>query len=279
MTTNSDVLASPRTVDAVRSILAQGYAVVTLTDDERRLLADALGAARGFFAADDRTKRQHSSEDFNYGYRPMGVEFSVTPERPDVNECFTLWSDRLDLIPGAGELEPLTDALAAWRDAAAGVVQDVLEGLAATFPGAQAPGFRAASHLQVNSYLPAAADRAMLQDAHEDGHLVTAQHGTGPGLEVVQDDGTALPVTTGPDQLLVFPGSALTALTDGAVAPTYHQVRNIGQPGRQSVMYFVNPELTEPLHPWGEGAGSDRDLRDAVRHRPEAFGLPAVQDL
>ncbi|HEX8496950.1 MAG TPA: 2OG-Fe(II) oxygenase family protein [Actinomycetales bacterium] len=278
MVTKSEVRPS-RTADAVRSVLDQGYAVVTLTEAERDLLAGALLAARVFFAADARAKRRHSSADFNYGYRPMGVEFSVTPDRPDVNECFTLWSDRLDLIPGSGDLLPLTDALAAWRDVVAVVVQDVLDGLAATFPGARAPGFRSASHLQVNSYLPAPAERSMLQDAHEDGHLVTAQHGTSPGLEVILTDGTALPVTTAPDQLLVFPGSALTALTDGAVLPTFHQVRNIGQAGRQSIMYFVNPELTEPLHPWGPGADSGRDLRDAVRHRPEAFGLPSVQDL
>ncbi len=279
MTTMSEVLTSSRTADAVRCIAGQGYAVVALTDAESGLLSAALGAARTFFTADDGAKRRHSSADFNYGYRPMGVEFSVTPDRPDVNECFTLWSDRLDLIPGAADLVPLTDALAAWRDAVAAVVQDVLEGLAETFPGARAPGFRAASHLQVNSYLPAPDDRAMLQDAHEDGHLLTAQHGTGPGLEVILADGTVLPVTTAPHELLVFPGSALTAVTEGAIGPQFHQVRNLGQPGRQSVMYFVNPELTEPLHPWGEGADSGRDLREAVRHRPEAFGLPAVQDL
>jgi len=269
---------TPRIEAAVAAITDHGYAVVPLSGDERATLAAALGAAREFFTADEQAKRRHSSEDFNYGYRPMGVEFSVTPDRPDVNECFTLWSDRLDLIPGAEQLAPLTGALAAWREVVAVVVQDVLEGLAARFAPAQVPGFRAASHLQVNNYLPAPTDRAMLQDAHEDGHLVTAQHGTSPGLEVVTGDG-ARPVPTAPGELLVMTGSALTALTEGVIAPTFHQVRNLGQPGRQSIMYFVNPELAEPLYPWGKGAASGRDLRDAVRHRPEAFGLPAVQDL
>ncbi len=278
MTTLSHIRTS-RIHEAVGCILTQGYALVRLRVDERVALAGALDAARHFFTADPAIKRSHSSDDFNYGYRPMGVEFSVTPERPDVNECFTLWSNRLDLIPGSAELTPLTDALGRWRDVAATVVEEVLEGLAAQFPGAVAPPFRAASHLQVNSYLPAPADREMLQDRHEDGHLVTAQHGTSAGLEVFLADGSSRPVTTAPDELVVFTGSALTALTEGAVAPTYHQVRNLGQSGRRSVMYFVNPELSEPLHPWGAGAGSGRDLRDAVRHRPEAFGLPAVQDL
>lgn len=278
MDTLSETHPTPRIVEAVAAIVDRGYAVVPLSGEERARLAAALGAAREFFTADAEAKRRHSSKDFNYGYRPMGVEFSVTPDRPDVNECFTLWSDRLDLIPGAAQLEPLTDALVAWRDAVAAVVQEVLEGLAVGFAGAAAPGFRAASHLQVNNYLPAPADRAMLQDAHEDGHLVTAQHGTGPGLEVVVGE-DSVPVATSPGELLVMTGSAITALTEGAIAPTFHQVRNLGQPGRQSVMYFVNPELTQPLYPWGEGAASGRDLRDAVRHRPEAFGLPAVQDL
>ena len=77
-----------------------------------------------------------------------------------------------------------------------------------------------------------------------------------------------------------MPGSVLTALSGGKIPPLYHQVRNHGLDDRQSLMYFVNPEVEAPLF-----AGSTRrtaareDIREHVQNAPTMFGLPPVEAL
>jgi isopenicillin N synthase-like dioxygenase len=104
-------------------------------------------------------------------------------------------------------------------------------------------------------------------------------HATGPGLEVLPS-GRTRAVETSPGEVFVLPGATLTDLTGGAVTALDHQVRNLRLSDRQSIMYFVNPELDHPVHAWvGDAPQRAVDLRDAVRNRPSAYGLPAVPEL
>ena len=83
-----------------RDILDHGYAVVKLSDIDATEPAER--DRHGESSSSERPledKIAHGSTDHNYGYRPFGIEYSVTPDRPDMNECFTVWSSRLDLIP------------------------------------------------------------------------------------------------------------------------------------------------------------------------------------
>lgn len=201
------------------------------------------------------------------------MEYSVSPDSPDANESLSLWSNRLDLIPVFDDLGPVGGALLRWQAAVAEITTDVLSGIARRFGAVAPPRFRAASSVQVNHYLGTPRARECLQDPHEDGHMLTLAHGSEPGLELFINGG-AMPVATARHELVVMPGSSLTELTAGEVPAMYHQVRNLGLPCRQSVMYFVNPELDVPLRRWVNDDGAD--LRDAVRRRPEAFGLPTV---
>lgn len=253
------------------SILAHGFARLRLSV---KPIAAVLRAASDFFALDLPDKARHASADQNFGFRRMGTEYSVSPERPDVNDCFTLWSDRLDLIPEAQLIPQLTSALLELRAELMPIVRDTLLALGA--PEDAPPPFARASHLQVNHYLPAGDERELLQERHEDGHLLTLLHAQEPGLEIFVGS-ECVPVTTAPDEILVMPGSILTALTNGAILPLEHQVRNLHLPRRQSVMYFVNPELHEPIHPWR--GDRRRDLRERVRRHPATFGLPSVPAL
>lgn len=264
------------TEEAIGEFIATGYTVVHFGPEQQSVLASVLASSTAFFGRSKEEKLRHSSKDYNFGYRPMGIEYSVTPDRPDCNECFTLWSGRLDLIPDAAELQDLTAALLQWRSSCAELAEAVLRDCADTFE-ASAPSFTAASHLQVNNCLSAPAGRGLLQDRHEDGHLITILHATGPGLEIVVN-GSVQPITTGFDELLVMAGSILTTLSNDTIPPLYHQVRNLRLDCRQSVMYFVNPELSKPLYSWAS-TDDRRDLRDAVRSNPLMFGLPAVQEL
>ncbi|MFF3518336.1 2-oxoglutarate and iron-dependent oxygenase domain-containing protein [Streptomyces sp. NPDC002573] len=89
---------------AAGDLLRDGYARITLRDGGERLLHQVLGASRQFFGRPVGEKERYVAVDFNFGYRPLGREFSVSAERPDLNDCFTLWHDRLDLIPNSAEI-------------------------------------------------------------------------------------------------------------------------------------------------------------------------------
>ena len=264
---------------AARDIIDQGYAVVKLGDIDAAHLRNALSTAVAFFQRPEADKRKHGSDDHNYGYRPFGVEYSISPERPDMNECFTVWSSRLDLIPNAGEIGPLTDAFLDWRDSLAPLVAAILADVATQCGGQSAPDFEKASYLQINYCLPTPPERDLLQDKHEDGHMVTVLHATAPGLEIYAGD-VVKPMLPDSDEIVIMPGSVLTALSGGRIQPLYHQVRNHGLDDRQSLMYFVNPEIDEPLYAWGAETDAEPvDIRDHVRNAPSMFGLPPVEAL
>jgi isopenicillin N synthase-like dioxygenase len=272
-------LDAARITAAARDILEHGYAVVQLGELDAQRLHTAIDTAVEFFSGPDADKRKHGSDDHNYGYRPFGIEYSRVPERPDMNECFTLWSSRLDLIPNADEIPELTESFLRWRDSLAPLVAAVLDEVAAEFGVAAAPGFEKASYLQINYCLPTPLERDLLQDKHEDGHMVTVLHATAPGLEIYAD-GDVKPMLPAADEVVIMPGSVLTALSGGKIEPLYHQVRNHGLDDRQSIMYFVNPEIDEPLYSWTTGADGEReDIREHVRNAPKMFGLPEVEAL
>jgi isopenicillin N synthase-like dioxygenase len=264
---------------AARDILEQGYAVVKLSDVDAGNLHSAISTAVEFFQRPLEDKQAHGSSDHNYGYRPFGIEYSVSPERPDMNECFTVWASRLDLINNAQDIPELTDSFLAWRDSLAPLVAAVLDKVAEEFGVEAAPEFEKASYLQINYCLPTPLERDLLQDKHEDGHMVTVLHATAPGLEIYVGD-EAQPFLPERDEIVIMPGSVLTALSAGKIEPLYHQVRNHGLDDRQSIMYFVNPVVDEPLYSWLESADGERaDIREHVQNAPKMFGLPPVEVL
>ena len=264
---------------AARDILDSGYAVVKLSDLDTDNLRTAISTAVDFFRRPLEEKMAHGSADHNYGYRPFGIEYSRVPERPDMNECFTLWSSRLDLIPEAGEIDDLCESFLAWRGSLAPLVKAILDEVAKNFGVDSAPEFEKASYLQINYCLPAPAERDLLQDKHEDGHMVTVLHATAPGLEIYAND-EVKPMLPARDEVVIMPGSVLTALSGGKIEPLYHQVRNHLLDDRQSIMYFVNPEIDEPLFAWIDTPDGERvDIREHVQNAPSMFGLPPVEAL
>jgi len=275
----TSTLALDAVAKAAHDILDKGYAVVKLADVDTANLHHAIDTAVRFFQRPLEDKQAHGSTDHNYGYRPFGIEYSKSPDRPDMNECFTVWSSRLDLIPNAQDIPELTDSFLGWRDSLAPLVEAVLDEVAKNFGTEGAPAFEKASYLQINYCLPAPAERDLLQDKHEDGHMVTVLHATAPGLEIYVND-EATPMLPDTDEVVIMPGSVLTALSGGKIEPLYHQVRNHGLDNRQSLMYFVNPEIDEPLFGWIEaGDGERADIREHVQNAPSMFGLPPVEAL
>jgi isopenicillin N synthase-like dioxygenase len=258
---------------AAEEILTSGYARVALDGDRLASLARAREEAARFFGRPEAEKRAYGSADFNFGFRPYGRQYSQTPDRPDVNESFTYWADALEAIPGHGDIAPLLRALSAYRATAAELAAAILGQFAERYSYPHALDFGQSSYLEVNWYLQST-DRDLLQDRHEDGHLLTLVASDGPGLEI-EVSGQMEPVTFGSGTVLVMPGSLLEDMTGGEARPLYHQVRNHHRRRRMSALYLVNPPLDKPVSPY---IVTDRnrgiDIAARARTNGAMFGLP-----
>ncbi|WP_331733665.1 hypothetical protein OG948_60115 (plasmid) [Embleya sp. NBC_00888] len=255
-------------------LLRHARASVDLDADDRRTLAALRTAATDFFRQDEAVKRTHGSIDFNYGFRPWGRQYSISPDRPDMNESFTYWADRPATVPDhdAHTVAPFLAALGAYWDVTARITADALAGIAAHYGGHSEPlPFRDYSYLEVNWYHPS--DRDLLQDRHEDGHLLTLAVADGPGLEI-ETAGKMEPVPGTDSQLLAMPGSLLTAMTGGDIPPLYHHVRNHRLPRRLTVLFLANPPLDRPVAPYATRKGRPADIARLARDNGAMFGLP-----
>jgi isopenicillin N synthase-like dioxygenase len=259
----------------VESLVGGGYTMVRLEHDELARLERLRSEATGFFLLSEDRKRRHGSRDFNFGFRPFGRQYSISPDRPDMNESFTYWADNPEAIPAHDQIGPFVEALRGHRRTVARLARMVLDQFAEHFSYGGRVDFEEASYIEVNWYFPTE-DRELLQDRHEDGHLLTILTSDGPGLEV-EVEGRMLPITFEPGQLLVMPGSLLTSMTDGLVQPLFHQVRNHRRPRRMSVLYLVNPRLDRPLAPFvTNDTNRDLDVAAQARTSVQMFGLPEL---
>ncbi|MFF3359495.1 hypothetical protein ACFYWN_44620 [Streptomyces sp. NPDC002917] len=256
-------------------LLAHASATVDLPADAAKTLTALHTAATDFFTQDEDVKRTHGSDDFTYGFRPYGRQYSISPDRPDMNESFTYWADNPDKIPHheASTVAPFLQALREYWAVAVGITENVLTDLTAHYgqqPQAALP-FRDYSYLEINWYHPSG--RELLQDRHEDGHLLTLAVSDGPGLEI-ETDGQMSPVPVHDSQLLVMPGSLLTAMTGDDIPPLYHQVRNRWLPRRLTVLFLANPPLDRPVPPFVSREGRAVDIAQLARTSGAMFGLP-----
>ena len=109
--------------------------------------------------------------------------------------------------------------------------------------------------LRVLHYPPVPSDRLPAQmraAAHEDINLITLLcEATAPGLELLQADGTWLPITAIPGQIIVDTGDMLQNLTNGLFKSTTHRVTNPAndRDRRFSLPFFVHPRPEVDLSP------------------------------
>jgi len=259
--------------NAAKELLAAGYARVQLTGRERDSLVAVRAAASEFFGRPEAEKRLHGSDDFIFGFRPYGRQFSITPDRPDMCESFTYWSDDPSLIPGNNELLPFVGALRAYRATMADLTGSILDQLAAHYSYQSALDFGPASYIEINWYIEDS-DRDLLQDRHEDGHLLSMVVPDRPGLEI-EVDGQMRAEAFEEGELLIMPGSLLTSMTGGAVPPLYHQVRNHHFTQRLTVLYFVNTPLHGSVDPYQvTDCNRDVDIVQVARANCTFYGKP-----
>lgn len=245
-------------------------------------LRELFAEAHRFFAQETSAKEPHRATVAMSGWRSVGVEYSQSPDRPDLNEtyCYRLADEARKAVP-ASTLADLCRTAQRGLDLLAARQLKLLAarcGLSEGEVTERAVRTRSESWLQLNYSRPATAGRTFVQEAHEDGHLVTFLLADANGLEIALSNDEWTPVLPTPERLLCFGGECGALLTGDLISPMPHQVRaRADVPLRVSIAYFVNPDLDQTLEPWTRNErNTGVDLLRWGQQNPVRFGLPAL---
>jgi isopenicillin N synthase-like dioxygenase len=249
------------------------------TDEATAAAIHALFAeAHRFFEGPAEYRERYAAGPTMTGWRRVGIEYSQSPDRPDLNETFCY---RRHDDTGTLAEHPLLDAARAVQeglDVAAAEVLQTLAEQAGVAGRVEKVRTSQESWLQLNFSRPSTAPREFIQDAHEDGHLVTFLVADAPGLDVHTPTEGWIALTPTPERPIVFAGECGALLTGDLVRPTPHRVRALrGVLTRLSVAYFVNPDLDQDLAPWVRTSRNEHvDLLRWGQQNPARFGLPTL---
>jgi isopenicillin N synthase-like dioxygenase len=259
----------------VEQLATLGYARLNLAGEAMRKLATLHVEADRFFSFDAAIKAEHTSSDFNFGFRPFGRQYSIAPDRLDLNESFTYRADTPEKIPGHERIASFVSALSDYWRVVAGIADSVLAETAQRLSSTSSVDFEHSSYIEINSYLETD-ERDLLQDRHEDGHLLTILTANAPGLEVeLELAGGMTPVEFGQGELMLMPGSLLSDMTGAWISPLFHQVRNLGCPSRRSVLFLVDPPVEGSVMPFVVNeTNRGLDIAERARTNSRNFGLP-----
>jgi len=263
-----------------RDLIENGYAKIRLTPGEVKTVLSVFGSADRFFAGSKKEKGQYRFKSDVEGYREIGAEFSVSEDRPDLNEAYGLVLGNIAATTGHGwaETNALYKSLLEVSRFYEPKINALFEALRQELnPEGARLDVGETSYLQVNYYRPSTETRDFLQDHHEDGHLLTVVKALEPGLEIRPGDQFE-PVLLKEDEILLMPGSLLSIMTGGDIPALWHRVRNThSQHNRASMMFFVNPDLQNPPRPWKTDVSqASADLASACVERSVAFGLEPI---
>jgi isopenicillin N synthase-like dioxygenase len=265
--------------ETIHRVLRDGYDFLESSAEIANAVAATYQAGYDFFRAPLAEKTSNTlSEDC--GFRITGIEYSQSAERPDQVESFSATARDSDLSKLETEkgrflyqcmretidlLEPVAETLAIMFAEEADQGADT-----ARLRGA----FRDWSCLQLNYSRPSACSAGMINEAHEDGHLLTLASADGPGLEIQTTEGGFVPANVGATSLLIMPGEIAWLLSGGLIRPLYHQVR----PERHlheriALLYFgdVNPDACSP---WVKNKVNEGvDIVERIKENSSRFGL------
>ena len=266
----------------VRQFEQTGFARVPLTDAMARKIDRIYGLGEEFFVRSEVEKQSYSMQSFVEGYRELGPEYSQVPERPDLTESFSAWNrnrGRPEVEEAVGGLE-LHRALREVSDEWSLIVRGIFRAMAdAWAPGSPELRSYNGTYVQLNYYEPSQHSAELLQDSHEDAHLLTLVKANAPGLEI-EVDGKFIPAGADGNEIVFMPGSLLSLMTGYKIKPMYHQVRNTHRRDpRSSLLLFVNPEIDQKLEPWIKNeSNAGIDIIERANEGPKQFGMPTLVD-
>lgn len=242
----------------------QQYGFVILKDHDVpvELLDRAYALAEAVFALPEHSKRRYAAG--LRGYTPFGTEHAKDSRHPDLKEFWQIGRDPHgvadeDLPPNVWpqELPDFEPTFSRLFDALDATGRSLLRALAPQLGLAEGyfePLVRhGTSILRVLHYPPVedgVAPGCVRSAAHEDINFLTIMVAAkGAGLELLDRDGSWLPVETDPTNLIVDSGDMLQRLTNGVIPATTHRVVNPAGPNvsRYSMPFFMHPSSSVPL--------------------------------
>lgn len=269
---------------AIDKLESDGFLTLRLASDSYQIINSVFEAGYPFFRASLAEKMRHRLPN-DFGYRPIGIEYSQSPDRPDPIESFTtsartepgqpeVWSaDATNLsqsmLNAIEVLEPIADEVATKLAVAIG---------GRPFRKRLRGGLHRWSCLQLNYSRPETVVSSFIHEAHEDGHLLTVACSTAPGLERRLNAEEFLPITTTVDEVVIMPGDITYLLSGGRIQPFYHRVRTENRCSeRMALMFFADmrPELCEP---WiSNEVNMCVNIGDRVLTNSRRFGVQAFE--
>ncbi len=237
-----------------------------ISDD---LLAQAYRTSEDFFAQDVATKRGYIGEAGQRGYTAFGSEHAKGNPAPDLKE---FWHVGREIAPAdmavsypdnfwpdkPANFKPVFSDLYQALDQTGQIMLEALTpklGVPATYFRDLAEGGN--SILRLLHYpplAPGADPKSIRAAAHEDINLITLLvAASSSGLELLDRDGTWLPVEGSPNAVIVDAGDMLARITNNLIPATTHRVVNPqidgGGPNtsRYSMPFFLHPRSDRTL--------------------------------
>ncbi len=229
-----------------------------------KLIREAYAAAEAVFLLPEPVKRSYEDPALlgQRGYTHFGKEHAKDYPYPDLKEFWHIGREGDPNLPAnvwPQEVpqfqKVMVELFAQLETCAQGLLQAVslyLGESAEYLPKTVEGG---ASLLRVIHYPPiptTAPPQSLRAAAHEDINLITLLcEATAPGLELLQRDGSWLPISALPGQIIVDAGDMLQNLTNGLLRSTTHRVTNPDndRERRFSIPFFVHPRAEVDLTP------------------------------
>lgn len=229
---------------------------------DSELISDAYKVAEEFFSQPDESKTKYVLDNAGQrGFTAFGKEHAKDSAAPDLKEFWHIGREKNKLskfensnlvnvwpteVP---QFKPCMEKLYAQLDTCAFALLDACS----QFINEEKNFLREAAEggntvLRIIHYPPVAedADPASIRAAaHEDINLITLLcESTAAGLELLQKDGTWLPIHSLKGQIIVDAGDMLQQLTNGLIKSTTHRVVNPdnSKARRFSMPFFVHPK-------------------------------------
>ncbi|MGF6094288.1 hypothetical protein [Pseudomonas sp. 18175] len=256
-------------------IIQEGYSIITLTPS---LQIDFIEMQKliGQIPFHDRT--EFSFVDRSDGFTPIGYSHTKEQQNTDLCETFNYWKKHKNEhknYPFSNHA--FYSHIDSYESQISIYGQTLINEILKKFDYPTKISVRDDSFLQFNYYREDLRSNGLkyLQQQHEDGHLLTIIKPNSPGLVLYIDDRECL-VDVARDQAIVIPGSLLTLLSEGKIAPTYHAVINFTLPTpRCSVVYNINvlsPSLA------GMISGADLKIFEHANAHHQTFGFHPLKE-
>lgn len=252
--------------DALRDL---GFFALTHHGVDATLIRSAYQVSEELFSLPTDVKAQYdgSHTGGQRGFTSFGKEHAKDYPVPDLKEFWHVGRElapestgdrtRQNVFPAeVPQFKPIITALYQQLDTCAAVLLEACA-LYLDLPRSQLRDMVQDSDtlLRIIHYPPVPVDAptaSLRAAAHEDINFITLLcEATAPGLELLQRDGTWLPIQALPGQIIVDTGDMLQNLTNGLLKSTTHRVSNPGnqRDRRFSMPFFVHPRKTVDLTP------------------------------